>query len=163
MLNGELKLSQNEKSVKPTNISTETLLDQRLEIRREDLQTIQNATSIAVHWFVDCHYVRETKEFKTKEIFTEPNKNHRIEALIEASFDPLPTKSVPTLTSKLISNWRTEHKSDLPYVCHNKSKVPADPNKIYGYFATNITVHGNWIFVIFYFNCFFHNFLRLRL
>lgn len=164
MLNGELKLSQGEKLIQSTKISTETLLDQKLEIRREDLETIQNATSISVHWFVDCHYVRETKEFKTQEIFTDPNKTHRIEALIEASFDPLPNKTVPTLTSKLISNWRTKHKTELPYVCNNnKSQVLADPSKIYGYFATNITVYGNWIFVIFYLFLGFNRFLRSRL
>lgn len=144
MLNGELKLSQNEKAVKPTSVSTDVLLDQKLEIRSEDLDSIRNATSIAIHWFVDCQYVRETKEFSTQEIFTEPNKTHRIEALVEASFEPIPTKSVPTLTSKLIADWRTQHKAELPYICHNKSKVAADPNKIYGHFTTNITVYGNW-------------------
>lgn len=145
MLNGELKLLQRDKHMKPTNIATGTLLDQRLEIRPEDLASIKNATSTVVHWFIDCHFVRETKELNTQEIFTEPNKTHRIEALIEASFEPLPTKSVPTLTSKLISNWRTQHKADLPFVCNNKSQVATNPNKIYGYFATNITVYGNCI------------------
>ena len=145
MLNGELKLLQREKHVKPTNIATNTLLDQRLEIRPEDLASIKNASSTVVHWFIDCEYVRETKELNTQEIFTDPNKTHHIEALIEASFEPLPAKSVPTLTSKLISNWRTQHKADLPFVCNNKSQVATNPNKVYGYFATNISVYGNCI------------------
>lgn len=142
LLNGEMKLIQNEHQIKSSNISTQELLDIKLNIRPEDLKSIENATTIIVHWFVDCHYVRRTIEFKTQEIFTEPNKRHHIEALVEASFEPAPIKSVPTITSKLITNWRTQHKSDLPFVCHNKSQIPPNVDKIYGFFETNITVFG---------------------
>lgn len=142
MLNGEIKFVQEDNQVKFVNISTETLLDQKLDIRTEDLESLENATNIVVHWFVDCHYVRQTKEFKTQQIFTEPNRTHHIEALVEASFKPIPPKSVPTLTSKLISNWRSQHKADLPYVCNNKSEITPDPDTVYGHFQTNITVFG---------------------
>lgn len=128
--------------MKSANISTDELLDIQLDIRPEDLKSIENATSTIVHWFIDCHYVRQTKEFKTQEIFTESNKTHRIEALVEATFDSLPKKNVPSITSKLITNWRTQHKSDLPYVCNNKSKIVPDANKTYGYFQTNVTAYG---------------------
>lgn len=142
LLNGEMNLSQNGNGIKAMIISTEDLLDINLNIRPEDLTSIENATSTIVHWFVDCHYVRKTKEFKTQEIFTEPNKTHHIEALVEASFDAAPTKNVPSITSKLITNWRTQHKADLPFVCHNKSQTAPHDDKIYGYFQRNITVFG---------------------
>lgn len=109
-------LRQNGVKVESTNISTEVPLEHMLDIRREDLDNISNATNIVVHWFVDCHYVRQTKEFKTQHIFTEPNKTHHIEALIEAYFEPTTTKTAPSLKSKLISDWRLQHKPDLPYV-----------------------------------------------
>lgn len=137
-----MKLNQNGNQIKSSNISTEELLDIKLNIRPEDLKSIENATNTVVHWFVDCHYVRQTNEFKTQEIFTEPNKTHHIEALVEASFETAPTKSVPTITSKLITNWRTQHKTKLPYVCHNKSQIAPDAEKIYGFFETNITAFG---------------------
>ncbi|XP_031635135.1 uncharacterized protein LOC116348301 isoform X2 [Contarinia nasturtii] len=140
MLNGDLKLVQDGNQIKSMNISTETLLDQRLDIRHEDMHSLENATNIVVHWFVDCHYVRQTNEFKTQQIFTEPNRTHRIEALVEATFKPIPSITVPKLTSKLISNWRSQHKADLPYVCGNKSQTVPDGENIYGHFETNITV-----------------------
>lgn len=142
MLNGEMKMIHGGSVIKSKNISSELLLDQMLDIRPEDLESIENATSTVVHWFVDCHYVRQTMELKTQQIFTESNRTHHIEALIEASFDSTPTKTVPTITSKLITNWRSQHNADLPYVCHNKSKIPADPNKIYGHFETSISIFG---------------------
>lgn len=141
-LNGEMRLIQNNKRIQHGNITTETTIDQKLDIRPEDLRSIENATSTVVHWFIDCQYVRQTKELQTQHIFMEPNKTHEIEALVESTFESNPLKSVPTLKSKLISNWRQQHKSDLPYICHNQSHISPDPNKVYGYFRTNITVFG---------------------
>lgn len=145
MLNGELKLSQDGNQIRSKNISTEILLDQELMIRPEDMNSLKNATSVVVHWFIDCHYVRQTTELKSQQIFTESNQTHHVEALIEASFDQTPPKTLPTITSKLITNWRSQHKADLPFICQNKSKILADPNKIYGHFETNITIHGKII------------------
>lgn len=132
---------QNNKDVKASNVTTSVALDQKLHIRREDLESIENATNTVVHWFVDCQYVRQTKEFNAQHIFVEPNKTHLIEALIEATFEPL--KSIPTLKSKLISSWREQHKADLPFICNNQSNTVPDPNKVYGHFKTNVTVFGN--------------------
>lgn len=138
-----MKLTQSGQDVRPHNVSTAAALEPRLQIRREDLDSIENATSTVTHWFIDCQHVRETKDMKLQHTFNEPNRTHHIEALIEASFEPIPTKPVPTLKSKLVSNWRTKHKADLPYICRNQSKILPDPNKIYGYFETNVTVFGN--------------------
>lgn len=137
-----MKLIQSDQVVWPHNISTVVAFEPRLDIRREDLDSLENATRTVTHWFIDCQHVRETNDMKMQHIFNEPNRTHHIEALIEASFEPVPTKPVPTLKSKLISNWRTQHKADLPYICHNRSKSAPNPNKIYGYFETNITVFG---------------------
>lgn len=145
MLNGEIHLSQNGAKIKSTNISTEVPLEYKLEIRKEDFDSIANASSTVVHWFVDCKYFRQTKEFKTQLIFPEPNKTHRIEALAEASFEPATTKTAPTLNSKLISDWRSQHNSNWPYVCNNKSKIIPNPNKIYGYFESSLTAFGKTI------------------
>lgn len=141
-LNGEMKLTQSGHVVRPHNVSTAVALEQRLDIRLGDLDSIKNATSTVTHWFIDCQYVRETKDMKLQHIFNEPNRTHHIDALIEASFEPIPIKPVPTLKSKLISNWRTQHKADLPFICHNRSKITPDPNKVYGHFEANVTVYG---------------------
>lgn len=141
-LNGGLKLTQSGQDVRPHNVSTAIALEHQLDIRREDLDSITNASSTITHWFVDCEHVRETTDMKFQHTFNEPNRTHHIEALIEASFEPKPTKPVPTLKSKLISNWRTQHKADLPYICRNRSKISPDSNKIYGHFETNVTVFG---------------------
>lgn len=141
-LNGEMKLIQSDQVVRPHNVSTVIAFEPRLDIRREDLDSIENATSTVTHWFIDCQHIRETKDMKMQHIFNEPNRTHHIEALIEATFEPVQTKPMPTLKSKLVSNWRTQHKADLPYICHNRSKVTPEPNKIYGYFETNVTVFG---------------------
>lgn len=141
-LNGAIKLTQSGHVVRPHNVSTTVALEQQLEIRHEDLDSIKNATGTVTHWFIDCQHVRETKDMKLQHIFTEPNRTHHIEALIQASFEPIPTKPVPTLKSKLISNWRTQQKANLPYICQNRSKITPDPTKIYGHFETNVTVFG---------------------
>lgn len=137
-----MNLIQSGQVVRPHNVSTAVAIEPKLEIRREDLDSIENATSTVTHWFIDCQYVRETKDMKLQHTFTEPNRTHQIEALIEASFEPMPTKPVPTLKSKLISNWRTQHKANLPYICQNRSKTTPDPHKAYGHFVTNVTVFG---------------------
>lgn len=141
-LNGEMELTQSGEDVLPRNVSTAVALEPKLNIRAEDLAAIANATNIITHWFVDCQYVRGTKDMKLQHTFTEPNRTHHIEALIEASFEPVPTKPAPTLKSKLVSNWRTQHKADLPYICHNRSKTTPDPSKVYGHFEANVTVFG---------------------
>lgn len=149
MLNGALELSQNEMRIISQNITTKTLLNQNIEIRREDLDSIENATNTIVHWFIDCHYIKQTNEFKNQQLFTDPNKIHHIEALIEASFEsnPIKTKTIPTIKSNLITTWRSQHaKIDLPYVCNNKSQIQPNPNKVYGYFEANVTVFGNFFF-----------------
>lgn len=141
-LNGQLKLTQSGTRVKSLNVPTAVPLEQELDIRREDLDSIKNATSTVVHWFVDCQYVRQTREFRTQHIFNEPNKTYHIEALIETSFEPIPAKPLPTLKSKLISSWRSEYKVNLPYICHNQSKIQPNPNKVYGHFEMNVTAYG---------------------
>lgn len=137
-----MKIAQSDQIVRPHNVSTAVAFETRLNIRRGDLNSIENATSTVTHWFIDCQHVRDTKDMKIQHSFNEPNRTHHIEALIEASFEAVPTKPVPTLKSKLISNWRTQHKGDLPYICHSQSNTTPDPTKIYGYFETNITVFG---------------------
>lgn len=141
-LNGEMGLTQSGQEIQPQNVSTGIALEPNLNIRRDDLVALENATSIVTHWFVDCQHVRDTKDMKFQHIFTEPNRTHRIEALVEAVFEPISTKPAPTLKSKLVSNWRTQHKTDLPYICNNRSKIVPDPAKVYGHFEKNVTVFG---------------------
>lgn len=137
-----MELTQSDQAVRRHNVSTAVALEPRLRIRREDLDSIANATNTVTHWFIDCQHVRETKDMKFQHIFSEPNRTHHIEALIVASFEPLPTKPLPTIKSKLVADWRIQHKADLPYICNNQKNISPNPNKIYGYFETNVTVFG---------------------
>lgn len=135
-------LKQNGFDRKSHDIAIDEPLEQRLELRKSDLLSIQNATSIIVHWMVDCNHIRQTKEMHTSHLFGEKNRTHLIEALIEASFESLPTKSIPTFQSKLITEWQTAHRNDLPFVCHNRSGIVPDSNKVYGYFHKKIITAG---------------------
>lgn len=146
-LNGRMVLKQNSDELSNENVASNESLEQKIVLREADYASISNETSIFVHWFIDCNYVRRSKELNTIHIFSEPNKTHHIEALVEISFEPLvstsTSKTVPTLKSRLISDWQTMHQHNLPYVCFNKSKIQPDAEKIYGYFAQNITVFGS--------------------
>lgn len=134
-------LKQNGFDRKSRDIAIDEPMEQRLELRKADLLSIQNATSVIVHWTVDCNHIRQTKEMHTTHLFGEKNRTHLIEALIEASFETS-SKTIPTLESKLITEWQTAHRNDLPFVCNNRSRIVPDPNKVYGYFHKNITTAG---------------------
>lgn len=142
-----MELKQNSDELSNENIASDEPLEQKIVLREADYASISNETSIFVHWFIDCNYVRRSKELNTIHVFSEPNKTHHIEALVEISFEPpvstSTSKTVPTLKSRLISDWQTTHQHNLPYVCFNKSKIQPDAEKIYGYFAQNITVFGS--------------------
>lgn len=141
-LNGNMVLKQNGFDRKSHDIAIDEPMEQRLDLRKADLQSIKNATSVIVHWLVDCNHIRQTKEMYTSHLFGETNRTHSIEALIEASFDLLPSKTIPTLKSKLITEWQAAHRNDLPFVCNNRSGIVPDSNKVYGYFHKNITTAG---------------------
>lgn len=135
-------LKQSGISRKSMDVSIDEPMEQKLELREADMKSIENATSVIVHWLVDCNHIRQTKDFHTTHLFGESNKVHLIEALVEASFEPLPPKTVPTLKTKLISEWQSAHRNDLPYVCNNRTGTAPDPKKIYGHFKRNITTAG---------------------
>lgn len=135
-------LEQNGFDRKSRDVAIDEPMEQRLDLRKADLQSIENATSVIVHWMVDCNHIRQTKEMHTSQLFGETNRTHLIEALIEASFESLTSKAIPTLKSKLITEWQTAHRNDLPFVCNNRSGIVPDSNKVYGYFHNNITTAG---------------------
>lgn len=124
------------------DIAIDEPMEQKLELRHADMASIENATSVIVHWLIDCNHIRQSKELYTTHLFGDSNKTHLIEALVEATFEPLPPKTLPTLKTKLISEWQTAHRNDLPYVCNNRSQITPDPSKVYGHFARNITTAG---------------------
>lgn len=140
-----LKQNGIERSTK--DVSIDDPMQQMLELRVADMKTIQNATNIIVHWLVDCNHIRQTREIYTTHLFGTSNKTHLIEALVEASFEPPLPKTLPTLKTKLITEWQMAHRNDLPYVCNNRSMVAPDPAKVYGHFARNITTAGNYLLI----------------
>lgn len=124
------------------SVARDQSVEQEIVLRDADYASIANASSIIVHWFVDCNYVQRSKEFRSVYTFGQANRTHLIEALIEATLEPESAQSIPAIQSRLISDWQTTHQPSLPFVCHNKSLVAGDPDKIYGYFAKNVTVFG---------------------
>lgn len=140
-LNGQLQFKQNGARLLDENVARDQPVEQEIVLRDADYASIANA-SVIVHWFVDCNYVQRSKEFRSAHTFGEANRTHFIEALIEVTLEPEPAHTIPAIQSRLISDWQTMHQPKLPFVCHNKSGIVADSDKIYGYFAKNVTVFG---------------------
>lgn len=142
-LNGNMQLKQNGARLLDENVARDQSVEQEVVLRDGDFTSIANASGIIVHWFVDCNYVRRSKELHSAYTFTEANRTHHIEALVEVALDTEPiVQTIPALKSRLISDWQTTHQPRLPFVCHNKSGVAPDDDKIYGHFAKNVTVFG---------------------
>lgn len=58
-----------------------------------------NATSVITYWFVDCVYYGPTNDFKFDHNYTVPEKEHTIEALVVAGYEPITTPAPSTTTT----------------------------------------------------------------
>lgn len=106
-LNGQLLLFQNNTNVSKsspiTYVSTGSELVQTVEINAADYEYLnQSASSIIVHWFVDCIYQGNTTSYSFSSNYTQPETQHEVLGIVVANIGPPPQPTptpVPTTTA----------------------------------------------------------------
>uniref|UniRef100_A0A1B6KZQ6 PKD domain-containing protein n=1 Tax=Graphocephala atropunctata TaxID=36148 RepID=A0A1B6KZQ6_9HEMI len=104
LLNGGMNLTQFNQSVEDSYVSSASEVTHQVSFTKPDQQFLdKNATSIQTFWFVDCIYYGATSDLSFRFNYSgASDKTRSVEALVVASFDPLPpptTTPAPTTTS----------------------------------------------------------------
>lgn len=130
-----------------------------------------NATQVITYWFVDCVYYGQTENFSFIFNYNGTDKAHDVEALVVASYDPLPTPAPPTTTTTTTTTttsttpatttststtpattttkkppFHPSLEDYVPFLCLNKTVIPPDPNKTIGYFHRRLESRGMHFF-----------------
>lgn len=58
-----------------------------------------SATSVITYWFIDCVYYGPTNDFRFDYNYSAPDKEHTIEALVVAGYEPITTPAPSTTTT----------------------------------------------------------------
>ncbi|XP_076644216.1 uncharacterized protein LOC143354205 isoform X2 [Halictus rubicundus] len=101
-INGDIEIIQPNKTVGDEYVSSATEANVTINMRKGDVDYLKNATTVSTYWFIDCTYYDQTTDFNFLYNFTNPDTSHVIEALVVASFEPLPTV-LPTTTVATIN------------------------------------------------------------
>ncbi|XP_014233379.1 uncharacterized protein LOC106656757 [Trichogramma pretiosum] len=97
LLNGEVAIEQYNKTLTNEFVSSSEEAKLILDLHKGDYEYITKAaTSISTYWFIDCHRVNSSNNFRLDYNFTKADTFHTIQALVEASFDPPTTTAAPT-------------------------------------------------------------------
>ncbi|KAF4532408.1 hypothetical protein B566_EDAN003860 [Ephemera danica] len=109
LLNGKINIIQNNISRGDSSyVANNSPVNQTIEIFEADANFLKhNATQVITYWFVDCTYYGQTDDLSFIFTFNGSDKVHDIEALVVASFDPLPTPSPPTTTTSTTTTTTT--------------------------------------------------------
>lgn len=101
MLNGNMSVVQQNKTLASEYVASSTDTKIRLDIRQGDYELMKNATSLTTHWFIDCKYYGQTPDMTFDYKFLKPNETHSLEALVIASYEPptTTTTQAPTTTT----------------------------------------------------------------
>uniref|UniRef100_A0A1B6FUN1 PKD domain-containing protein n=1 Tax=Cuerna arida TaxID=1464854 RepID=A0A1B6FUN1_9HEMI len=104
LLNGGMNLTQYNKSVVNNDVSSAAEVTHWISFTGPDQEFLtKHATSIQTFWFVDCIYYGATSDLSFRYNYSDAaDKTRSIEALVVASFDPIPpptTTPAPTTTS----------------------------------------------------------------
>lgn len=92
-LDGQLEYVQNNTKRENDFISTMIPVNTSIEMRQSDLDYLKKKASyITVYWFENCVYIGKSNDFFFVKHYHEPNQEYEIEALVIASFEPLPGK-----------------------------------------------------------------------
>ncbi|XP_046660633.1 melanocyte protein PMEL isoform X2 [Homalodisca vitripennis] len=104
LLNGGMNLTQNNKSVENNDVSSAAEVTHWISFSDPDEEFLaENATLIQTFWFVDCIYYGATSDLSFRYNYSDAvDKTRSVEALVVASFDPIPsptTTQAPTTTT----------------------------------------------------------------
>lgn len=99
------------------------------------------------------------RDRRKREFDAEEHAKHMLELLsatneIDKKFIITENKIIPPkpnpISKTTISPLHDRNLINQPYVCFNKSNVPPDPKKIYGYFSREVTVRSELLFFVFF-------------
>lgn len=97
-LNGNITNIQNNKTTQNGLAMTNVPVEHIVKLKNTDLNLLNStATDVVTYWFVDCVYYGPTRNFSLVMNYTEPEKEHQIEALVIAGYEPI-TTSAPSTT-----------------------------------------------------------------
>lgn len=99
-LNGNITNIQNNKTIQNSLAMTYVPIEHVVKLKDTDLSLLNNsATQVVTYWFVDCVYYGPSNNYSLMMNYTEPEKDHRIEALVIAGYEPLTTPAPSTTTT----------------------------------------------------------------
>ncbi|XP_063240514.1 uncharacterized protein LOC134541196 isoform X2 [Bacillus rossius redtenbacheri] len=121
LLNGDLALSQRNRTVFGKFVSNSSEAVHRVQLGQPDRELLErNATSVVAYWFVDCVYYGSTGDLSLRFNYSGPEATRVVEALVVASYEPpatttttpattttTPTTTTPTTTTVAPANTTT--------------------------------------------------------
>lgn len=100
LLNGNLTVSQANKTVSEEFVSSSLETQFSIDIRKGDYDFIkENATSVSTYWFIDCQNYGQTNDLNFVYNFTNVDVSHGIAALVVASYEPIQTTTTTVATT----------------------------------------------------------------
>lgn len=100
LLNGNIDVIQKNQTINEEYVSNAATAQHIVNLTQPDANFLKsNATSVITYWFVDCVYYGPTDNFKFDYNYTVPDKEHTVEALIVAGYEPITTPAPSTTTS----------------------------------------------------------------
>lgn len=99
-LNGNVTNIQNNKTIENSLASTYHPVEHLVVLKDSDIAFLNaSATQVVTYWFVDCVYYGPSSNYSLFMNYTEPEKQHQIEALVIAGFEPITTPAPSTTAS----------------------------------------------------------------
>lgn len=97
-----MELGQNNTIISTEYVSSTLPVKHDIKLSLGDYDfLVENATSILTYWFLDCQYYGATDNFTFTHKYNTSDETHNIDALVVASFEPIPppTTLPPPTTS----------------------------------------------------------------
>ncbi|XP_054282107.1 uncharacterized protein LOC129000137 isoform X2 [Macrosteles quadrilineatus] len=103
LLNGGMNMTQNNKTVTEDFVSSATEVTHTIYFSEPDKSFLdKKATSVVAYWFVSCIYYGATSDLSFKYNYTnDADQTMHVEALVVASFEPLPPPTTPAPTTTI--------------------------------------------------------------
>lgn len=99
-LNGNITNIQNNKTIENSLASTANTIKHIVKLKDTDLALLNaTATQVVTYWFVDCIYYGPSYNYTLSMNYTEPDKEHHVEALVIGGYEPITTPAPPSTTT----------------------------------------------------------------
>lgn len=129
-LNGNITNIQNNKTIQNSLASTSEPIEHFVMLKDTDLALLNaSATQVVTYWFVDCIYYGPSYNYTLLMNYTEPDKQHRVEALVIAGYEPVTTPAPSTTTAPNITTTTTTVKPTTSTTMAPKNKTKREIEK----------------------------------